>query len=154
MEAEQRVAMSVLCCQRFAVSALLVNIVLILGALSALQATLTLPGIAGIVLTMGMAVDANVLIFERIREEMRAGRSVQQAIHHGYDAAFSSILDANITTFIVGIVLYQFGTGPIQGFAVTLMLGIVATLIATLLFLRSKRMNYFCIFLASILSVA
>ena len=82
-------------------------------------ATLTLPGMAGIVLTVGMAVDANVLIFERIREEIRAGKSVQQAIHQGYDAAFSTIIDANITTLIAALILFAVGTGPIKGFAVT-----------------------------------
>ena len=91
-------------------------------------ATLTLPGMAGIVLTVGMAVDANVLIFERIREELRSGKSVKQSIHHGYDAAFSTILDANITTLIAAIILFAIGTGPIKGFAVTLSIGIVTSM--------------------------
>ncbi len=108
--------------------ALFTNVVLIVSVLSLLQATLTLPGIAGIVLTVGMAVDANVLIFERIREELRAGASPQTAIHRGYEQAFSTIADANITTLIAAIVLFAFGTGPIKGFAVTLSIGIVTSM--------------------------
>ena len=100
--------------------ALLSNLVFIVAVLSMLGASLTLPGIAGIVLTVGMAVDANVLIFERIREELAAGTAPQQAIHSGYDKALSSIADANITTLIAAIVLFGFGTGPIKGFAITL----------------------------------
>ncbi|MGI9382725.1 MAG: protein translocase subunit SecD [Methyloligellaceae bacterium] len=111
----------------FANLALAVNVALIVGALSALQATLTLPGIAGIVLTMGMAVDANVLIFERIREEVRAGKSVIAAIDSGYSRAIGTILDANITTFIAAIVLFWLGSGPIRGFAVTLSIGIITS---------------------------
>ena len=111
----------------FANLALLVNISLIFGVLSLLQATLTLPGIAGIVLTIGMAVDANVLIFERIREEARAGKSVIAAIDSGYSRALSTILDANITTFIAAIVLFWLGSGPIRGFAVTLSIGIITS---------------------------
>ena len=107
--------------------ALAVNIGLIMGALSALQATLTLPGIAGIVLTIGMAVDANVLIFERIREEVRAGKSPIAAIDTGYSRALGTILDANITTLIAAVVLFQLGSGPIRGFAVTLAIGIVTS---------------------------
>ncbi len=108
--------------------ALILNLVLIISVLSLLQATLTLPGIAGIVLTVGMAVDANVLIFERIREELLSGSSVQQAISSGYDKAFITIADANITTLIAAVVLFVFGTGPIKGFAVTLSIGIVASM--------------------------
>ena len=108
----------------FSTMSLLINIALILGALSALQATLTLPGIAGIVLTIGMAVDANVLIFERIREELRAGRTPVNAIETGYQRAIATILDANITTFIAAIILFWLGSGPIRGFAVTLSIGI------------------------------
>ena len=111
----------------FANLALAVNVALIVGALSALQATLTLPGIAGIVLTMGMAVDANVLIFERIREEVRAGKSVIAAIDSGYSRAIGTILDANITTFIAAVVLFWLGSGPIRGFAVTLSIGIITS---------------------------
>lgn len=108
--------------------ALLSNVVFIVALLSLLQASLTLPGIAGIVLTVGMAVDANVLIFERIREELAAGSAPQLAIHAGYEKALSSIADANITTLIAAIVLFAFGTGPIKGFAVTLSLGIITSM--------------------------
>ena len=108
--------------------ALALNLVLMVAILSIFQATLTLPGIAGIVLTVGMAVDANVLIFERIREELRLGNTPQAAIYSGYSKAFGTIADANITTFIAAIVLFGFGTGPIQGFAVTLMIGIVSSM--------------------------
>jgi len=108
--------------------ALLLNLVLIVALLSLLQATLTLPGIAGIVLTVGMAVDANVLIFERIREELSIGNSPQMSINAGYDKAFSTIADANVTTLIAAIVLFSFGTGPIKGFAVTLSLGIATSM--------------------------
>ena len=106
--------------------ALAVNLTLLIAAMSILGATLTLPGIAGIVLTLGMAVDANVLVFERIREEMRS-RSIQQAIHTGYERAFTAILDANITTLLVAIILFSIGTGPVKGFAVTLSLGILTS---------------------------
>ena len=112
----------------FANIAVLLNVVLILAALSMLGATLTLPGIAGIVLTIGMAVDANVLIYERIREELAAGRSKISAIESGFQRAMSTILDANITTLIAAIVLFYLGSGPVQGFAVTLALGILTTL--------------------------
>ena len=118
--------------------ALGVNLVLIVGAMSVLAgATLTLPGIAGIVLTVGMAVDANVLIFERIREELKDGRSPQQAIHHGYDSAFSTIFDANITTLIAAVILYAIGTGPIQGFAITLAIGIVTSMFTAIVGTRA-----------------
>jgi len=109
-------------------TALFVNLVLIVAVLSLLQATLTLPGVAGIVLTVGMAVDANVLIFERIREELRNGNSPQASIHLGYDKAFSTIVDANLTTLIAAIVLFNFGTGPIKGFAITLSIGILTSM--------------------------
>ena len=112
---------------------LLVNLVLIVAVLSLLQATLTLPGIAGIVLTVGMAVDANVLIFERIREEIRNGSSPQASIHAGYEKALSTIVDANITTLIAAVVLFSFGTGSIKGFAVTLFIGIVTSMFTTIL---------------------
>ncbi|MEW6982258.1 protein translocase subunit SecD [Colwelliaceae bacterium 6471] len=105
------------------------NLVLIIGIMSMIPgATLTLPGMAGIVLTVGMAVDANVLIFERIREEIREGKSIQQSIHQGYDAAFSTIIDANITTLIAALILYAIGTGPIKGFAITLSIGIITSM--------------------------
>ncbi|MCH9696387.1 MAG: protein translocase subunit SecD [Gammaproteobacteria bacterium] len=109
-------------------AALLSNLVFIVAMLSFLQASLTLPGIAGIVLTVGMAVDANVLIFERIREELSAGQTPQSAIHSGYEKALSSIADANITTLIAAVVLFGVGTGPIKGFAITLMLGIITSM--------------------------
>ena len=111
----------------FASVSLALNIVLILGALSMLGATLTLPGIAGIVLTVGMAVDANVLIYERIREELRGGRTVHQALAAGFKRAMGTIIDANVTTFIAAAVLFFLGSGPIQGFAITLALGILTT---------------------------
>ena len=115
-----------------AVLALGLNMVLIFGALAYLNATLTLPGIAGIVLTIGMAVDANVLIFERIREELRHGRTVKSAVDAGFGKALSSVLDANVTTLIAALFLFQFGTGPIRGFAVTLSIGIFASLFTAL----------------------
>ncbi len=117
--------------------ALLANLVLVVALLSMLQAALTLPGIAGIVLTVGMAVDANVLIFERIREELRNGNSPQAAIHAGYEKAFSSIADANITTLIAAVVLFTFGTGPIRGFAVTLSLGIITSMFTAIVGTRA-----------------
>ena len=117
--------------------ALLSNLVFIVAILSLLGASLTLPGIAGIVLTVGMAVDANVLIFERIREEVAAGSSPQQAIHSGYDKALSSIADANITTLIAAIVLLGFGTGPIKGFAITLMIGIMTSMFTAIVGTRT-----------------
>ena len=120
----------------FADIALLVNVAMILGLLSILQATLTLPGIAGIVLTVGMAVDANVLIFERIREELRAGRSNIAAIDTGYGKAMSTIIDANLTTLIAAFILFSFGTGPIKGFAVTLGIGILTSLFSAIMLTR------------------
>lgn len=117
--------------------ALLVNLVLIVAVLSMLQATLTLPGIAGIVLTVGMAVDANVLIFERIREELRNGNTPQSSINAGYEKALSTIADANITTLIAAVVLYIFGTGPIKGFAITLSIGIVTSMFTAIMGTRA-----------------
>ena len=111
-----------------AVTALMLNLVLLLGALAYFGAALTLPGIAGMLLTVGMAIDANVLIFERIREEVRVGKTVRAAIEAGYAKALSTIVDANITTFIAAVVLFQFGTGPIKGFAITLCIGIAASM--------------------------
>jgi len=105
--------------------------------MSLLQASLSLPGIAGIVLTVGMAADANVLIFERIREELRNGVSPHAAINSGFDKAFSAIADSNVTTLIAGIVLFTFGTGPVRGFAVTLCLGILTSLFTAILGSRS-----------------
>ena len=116
--------------------ALIMNILLIAGGLAAFQATLTLPGIAGIILTIGMAVDANVLIFERIREELFLGKTPRAAVTGGFDRATITILDANVTTLIAAIVLFQFGTGPVKGFAVTLSLGIVSSLFTALILSR------------------
>ena len=114
------------------------NLVLIIGVMSMIPgATLTLPGMAGIVLTVGMAVDANVLIFERIREEMREGKTIQQAIHQGYEAAFSTIIDANITTLIAAVILFAVGTGPIKGFAVTLSIGILTSMFTSVIGTRA-----------------
>ncbi|HHI76790.1 MAG TPA: protein translocase subunit SecD [Gammaproteobacteria bacterium] len=117
--------------------ALLANLVLIVAALSILQATLTMPGIAGIVLTVGMAVDANVLIFERIREELRVGSSPQASIHAGYAKAFSTIMDANVTTLIAAVVLFAIGSGPVRGFAVTLAIGIVTSMFTAIVGTRA-----------------
>ncbi|MFQ5444745.1 MAG: protein translocase subunit SecD, partial [Nitrospinales bacterium] len=111
-----------------AVTALVLNLILLLGALAYFGASLTLPGIAGIILTVGMAIDANVLVFERIREEMRIGKTVRAAVDAGFAKAFRTIVDANVTTFIAAIVLFQFGTGPIKGFAITLCIGITASM--------------------------
>lgn len=112
----------------FSCVALGANLLLLLALLSMLGATLTLPGIAGIVLTLGMAVDANVLINSRIKEEIFQGQSIQRAIQLGYDKAYATILDANITTLIVGVILFSIGTGPIKGFAVTLSLGLLTSM--------------------------
>ena len=117
--------------------ALTVNLVLIIAVLSMLQATLTLPGIAGVVLTVGMAVDANVLIFERIREELRIGNTPQASIHAGYEKALSTIADANVTTLIAAVVLYIFGTGPIKGFAITLSIGILTSMFTAIMGTRA-----------------
>ena len=117
--------------------ALTLNLVTIISILSLIQATLTLPGIAGIVLTVGMAVDANVLIFERIKEEMRSSKNIQKAISSGYEKAFLTIADANITTLIASIVLFSFGTGPIKGFAVTLTIGIITSMFTAIIVSRA-----------------
>jgi preprotein translocase subunit SecD len=117
--------------------ALMMNLVLIVAILSLLQATLTLPGIAGIVLTVGMAVDANVLIFQRIREEIANGNSPQASIQAGYEKAFSTIIDANVTTLIAAVVLFSFGTGPIKGFAVTLAIGIITSMFTAIIGTRA-----------------
>jgi preprotein translocase subunit SecD len=116
--------------------ALFINTLFIFSILAAFSGTLTLPGIAGIVLTIGMAVDANVLIFERIREELATHKTLRASIDAGYDKAFSAIFDSNITTLFSGIVLYQFGTGPIQGFALTLMMGVTANLFTAIVITR------------------
>jgi preprotein translocase subunit SecD len=112
--------------------AFLFNFIIIMGALAFLDATLTLPGIAGIILTIGMSVDANVIVFERIKEELRIGKTIRRAIEGGYKNAFRTILDANLTTLITAAVLFYFGTGPIKGFAVTLSIGILASLFTSL----------------------
>ncbi len=117
-----------------ACASLLFNGFILVGALYFTQATLTLPGLAGLVLTIGMAVDANILIFERVREEWSRGREVPQAYKNGYERAFWTIIDANVTTLIAGVILWKFGTGPVQGFAATLCLGILTTLFSTLVF--------------------
>ena len=119
-----------------AITALVFNMLIILGALAGFGAALTLPGIAGLVLTIGMSVDANVLIFERIREELRTGKTVWSAITSGYQRAFITILDANLTTFFTALVLYHFGTGPIKGFAVTLGIGILASMFTAIIVTR------------------
>jgi preprotein translocase subunit SecD len=115
---------------------LVFNVALILAILSLLQATLTLPGIAGIVLTIGMAVDTNILIFERIREEFRLGKTVRAAIDAGFRRAFTTVIDTHVTVVVSGAILYQFGTGPVKGFAVSLMIGIVASLFTAVFFTR------------------
>ncbi len=118
------------------VVSLAVNVLLLVGLLSLLQATLTLPGMAGIALTVGMAIDANVLINERIREELRNGNSPGAAIHAGYDRAFGTILDSNVTTGIAGMALFAFGSGPVKGFAVVLVLGILTSMFSAVLVSR------------------
>ncbi len=120
----------------FANIALVINICLIFGLLSLIGATLTLPGIAGIVLTVGMAVDANVLIFERIREELQTARGPARAIELGYERALSAILDANITTFITAVILFAMGSGPVRGFAITLGLGILTSVFTAIFVTR------------------
>ncbi len=117
------------------ISALL-NITIVLGVLASFQATLTLPGIAGIILTVGMAVDANILIFERIREELKAGKTIKNALQGGFDKVFSTIFDANLTTFIVSLVMYSLGTGPVKGFGLTLMIGVFTTMFCALIVTR------------------
>jgi preprotein translocase subunit SecD len=116
--------------------ALVLNLLILLAAMAWLQATLTLPGIAGIVLTIGMAVDTNILIFERIREEFRLGKTVRAAIDAGFRRAFTTVIDTHVTVVVSGMILYQFGTGPIKGFAVSLMIGIVASLFTAVFFTR------------------
>jgi protein-export membrane protein SecD len=112
------------------------NMVLVVGVLSMFGATLTLPGIAGLLLTVGMAVDANVLIYERIREEQRNGRSVMSSLEAGFREASSTILDSNITTFLAGMILFMLGSGPVQGFAVTLCVGIVTSVFCAIVLTR------------------
>jgi preprotein translocase subunit SecD len=126
----------------YASVALLFNLVMLIGVMSLFEATLTLPGIAGLVLTVGMAVDANVIIFERIREELRSGKTPRTAIARGFDKANSTVLDANCTTLITALILFEFGTGPIKGFAVTLSVGILTSVFAALVITRTAFMLY------------
>jgi preprotein translocase subunit SecD len=121
--------------------ALVANILLVMALLAAAGATLTLPGIAGIALTVGMAVDCNIIVYERIREELRLGKNSRSAVDSGFSSAMTAVLDANITTFIAGVVLYTYGTGPIKGFSVTLMIGIITTLF-TGIFVSRTMMNF------------
>jgi preprotein translocase subunit SecD len=117
--------------------ALVLNGLLVLAIMSTIGSTLTLPGIAGFVLTLGMAVDANVLINERIRDELRAGRAVRQAVQQGYDRVFWTIVDSHVTTLVAGIVLMQYGSGPVRGFAVTLIIGLVASMFTSIVVTRA-----------------
>jgi preprotein translocase subunit SecD len=121
----------------FANIALTVNLFMLLSVLSLFGATMTLPGIAGIVLILGIAVDANVLIYSRIREEINNGMSPQQAIHIGYERAFITILDANVTTFIMGVILFAIGTGAVKGFAITLCIGLVTSMFTSIMISRA-----------------
>ncbi len=117
--------------------ALFLNVLFVLGVLAGFQGTLTLPGIAGLILTVAIAVDANVLIFERIREELHTGKTLTAAIDTGYSIAFKgAIFDSNFTAFITGVILYQFGTGPVKGFALTLMIGIIASVFSAVVVSR------------------
>jgi len=127
----------------FANIALLLNVALLFGLLSLIGATLTLPGIAGIVLTIGMAVDANVLVFERIREELKTARGPSRAISQGYERALSAIVDANITTFIIAAILFTLGSGPVRGFAVTLGLGIITSVFTAIFVTRLLIVTWF-----------
>jgi preprotein translocase subunit SecD len=137
----------------FANIALICNIIFIIALLSLIQATLTLPGIAGIVLTMGMAVDANVLIFERIKEEFNLGRNILDAIESGFKRAISTIVDANLTTLFAALALFSFGSGPIKGFSVTLMIGIATSMFTAIvitkyiIFFYSKKKDINSVFL-------
>jgi protein-export membrane protein SecD len=117
--------------------ALIWNILIVLAVLASLQATLTLPGIAGLILTVGMSIDANVIIFERIREELRKGKTPKTAIDSGYERAITTIIDANVTTLIASLVLYQFGTGPIKGFATVLFWGILVSMFTAVFITRT-----------------
>ena len=132
---------------------LIINLFLLLGILTLFEATLTLPGIAGIILTVGMAVDANVLIFERIKEEFSIGRNILDAIEAGFQKAISTIVDANLTTLIAALALFSFGSGPIKGFSVTLMIGIATSMFTAIVitkyivFLYSKKKDINSVFL-------
>ena len=122
--------------------AMIWNILLVLAVLASLQATLTLPGIAGLILTVGMSIDANVIIFERIREELRKGKTPKASIDSGYDRAITTIIDANVTTLIASLVLYQFGTGPIKGFATVLFWGILISMFTAVYITRTILNTY------------
>jgi preprotein translocase subunit SecD len=122
--------------------ALTVYLILVMGGMAGIGATLTLPGIAGLILSVGMAVDANVLIFERIREELAAGRATRTAVDEGFGHALSAIVDANVTTLITALILFQFGTGPVRGFAVTLSIGIVASFFSAIYVTRTFFLLY------------
>jgi preprotein translocase subunit SecD len=125
-----------------AVAALTLYVILVLGGLTAINAALSAPGIAGLILSLGMAVDANVLIFERIREELAAGRSTRAAADEGFKAAMSAIVDSNLTTLITALILYQVGTGPVRGFAVTLSIGILASFFSAVYITRTFFLIY------------
>jgi len=127
----------------FANIALIINVGLIFGMLSLIGATLTLPGIAGIVLTIGMAVDANVLVFERIKEELKSGKGPARAIELGYEKAISAITDANITTFITAVILFAAGSGPVRGFAITLGIGILTSVFTAIFVTRVIVVTWF-----------
>ncbi|MEL6522387.1 MAG: protein translocase subunit SecD, partial [Pseudomonadota bacterium] len=127
----------------FANVALIINVAMMFGLLSLINATLTLPGIAGIVLTIGMAVDANVLVFERIREELKTAKGPSRAIQLGYEKALSAIIDANITTFITAVILFALGSGPVKGFAVTLMMGILTSVFTAIFVTRVMVITWF-----------
>ncbi|HJY64925.1 MAG TPA: protein translocase subunit SecD, partial [Ignavibacteria bacterium] len=116
--------------------ALIFNMIFVMGVMASFQATLTLPGIAGLILTIGMAVDSNVLIYERIREELATGKPMRTSVEIGYKKAFSAIVDSHVTSIITGVILYQFGTGPIQGFALTLIIGLLANLFTAIIITR------------------
>jgi preprotein translocase subunit SecD len=125
-----------------ALGGLAVYVTMVMGGLAALDATLTVPGIAGLILSVGMAVDANVLIFERIREELIAGRATRTAVDEGFGNALSAIVDSNLTTMITALILFQFGTGPVKGFAVTLSIGIVASFFSAIFVTRTLFLLY------------
>ena len=127
----------------FSIIALAANVLFLVALLSMMQATLTLPGMAGIALTIGMAIDANVLVNERIREELRNGNTPQAAIHAGYDRAWGTILDSNVTTLIAGFALFMFGSGPVKGFAVVLCLGILTSIFSAVMVSRSMANLYY-----------
>ena len=116
--------------------ALIFNLLFVMGIMASFQATLTLPGIAGLILTIGISVDSNVLIYERIREELAGGKPLKTAIEIGYKKAFSAIIDSHVTALITGVILYQFGSGPIQGFALTLIIGLIANLFTAIVITR------------------